>query len=151
MRGRLQVRSDIHAPQSERVTVDLVIVGITTAAATAAVEAAQRGQDVLIVGESNDARRRRGFRRVLNAAGANYRERVSVFAGFEVLSVDGISAIEVVLIRQVKTGRLVGINTSAVLVTTALASGVIAPMIQDQVQQTSDVELLFFRRAGVRV
>lgn len=116
--------------------VDLVIVGMTAAAVAAATDAARRGQRVLVLDEAHDARDLRRFRRALDAARHGRRGRISAAAGFEVLSVDGISTIEVVLIRHVKSGRLEGINTRAVLVTTALASGIIAPMIRDQVQQT---------------
>lgn len=115
---------------------DLVIVGMTAAAVAAATYAARRGQRVFVVDESRDASYLRDFRRALDAAGHDCRGRISVAAGFQVLSVDGISAIEVVLIRHAKTGRLLGINTSAALMTTSLASGIIGPMIRDQVQQS---------------
>ena len=107
--------------------VDLVIVGMTAAAAAAATDAARRGQRVLVVGESKDARHRRGFRRALDGARDGCRQRVSVGAGFEVLSVDGIGAVEVVLICQVKTGRLIGINTSAVLCRSQIESSYCQP------------------------
>ena len=98
-------------------TVDLVLVGMTDAAAAAATGAARRGKHVLIVGESQNACFLRGLRRMLDAAGAGCRERVSILAGFEVVSVDGIGAVEVVLIRNVRTGHLIGINTGAMLAT----------------------------------
>uniref|UniRef100_Q023G0 Uncharacterized protein n=1 Tax=Solibacter usitatus (strain Ellin6076) TaxID=234267 RepID=Q023G0_SOLUE len=81
---------------------------------------------MLILGESQNACYRRGLRRMLDAAGAGCRDRVSILAGFEVASVDGIGAIEVVLIRNVRTGHLIGINTGAMLARIALAPGVVS-------------------------
>jgi hypothetical protein len=49
-----------------------------------------------------------------------------ILAGFDVASVDGIGAIEVVLIRNVRTGHLIGINTGAMLATIALAPGIVS-------------------------
>ena len=115
-------------------TVDLVIVGMTAAAAAAAIDAVRRGKRVLVVCESKDARYCRRLRRMLNAAGDGSRTLVSLLAGFEVVSVDGIGAVEVVLVRNVKTGRLVGINTGAMLPTTPLASGIFTARMPDQSQ-----------------
>jgi thioredoxin reductase len=112
-------------------TADLVVVGMTDAAAAAATDGARRGKHVLIVGESQNACYRRGLRRMLDAAGAGCRERVSILAGFEVVSVDGVGAVEVVLIRKVRTGHLIGINTGAMLATTALAPGVVFATFQN--------------------
>lgn len=111
-------------------TTDLVIVGMTDAAAAAAADAARGGIHVLIVGESQNARYGRDLRRTLEAAGGGCRERVSILAGFEVISVDGIGAVEVVLIRNMKTGHLIGINTGAMLATVALAPCVVAATVQ---------------------
>ena len=107
-------------------TADLVVVGMTDAAAVAATDAARRGNHVLILAESQNACYRRGLRRMLDAAGAGCRDRVSILAGFDVASVDGIGAIEVVLIRNVRTGHLIGINTGAMLATIALAPGIVS-------------------------
>ena len=112
-------------------TADLVVVGMTDAAAAAATDAARRGKHVLILGESQNACYRRGLRQMLDAAGAGCRERVSILAGFEVVSVDGIGAVEVVLIRNVRTGHLIGINTGAMLATIALAPGVVSATVQN--------------------
>ena len=49
-------------------TVDLVIVGMTDAAAAAATDAVRRGERVLVVGESKDACYCRGLRRAVHAA-----------------------------------------------------------------------------------
>ena len=116
-------------------TVDLVIVGMTVAAAAAATEAARCGERVLVVGRSKDASYCRDLRRALDVAGDGCRECVSVLAGFEVVSVDGISAVEVVLIRQLKTGCLIGINAGEMLVTVALEPGVVSAMLRGQVEQ----------------
>ena len=89
---------------------------------------------VLVVGESKDARYCRRLRRTLNAAGDGSRTLVSLLPGFEVVSVDGIGAVEVVLVRNVKTGRLVGINTGAMLFTTPLASGIFTARMPEQSQ-----------------
>ena len=100
-------------------TVDLVIVGMTDAAAAAATDAVRRGERVLVVGESKDACYCRGLRRAVHAAGNGCRERLSILAGFEVVSVDGMGGVEVVLVRNVKTGGLIGVNAGALLATTA--------------------------------
>ena len=120
---------------SMTLTVDLVIVGMTATAAATAAEAARRGKRAPFVGQSKNACYCRGLRRTLDAAGDGCRECVSILAGFEVVSVDGISTVEVVLIRQVKTGWLIGINAGAILVTIALASGVVAPTLRGEVEQ----------------
>jgi len=54
-----------------------------------------------------------------------------MLAGFEVVSVDGIGSVEVVLVRNVETGRLIGINSGALLATTALAPGTVAATLHD--------------------
>jgi len=114
-------------------TVDLVIVGMTTAGRAAAVDAARRGQCVLVATDSRDGPSFRALRRSLRVAGEGSQERVSVLTGVEVVWIDGTSAVEVVLLRQVATGRLLGINTSAVLPATAVPAGIIAPAIRKQV------------------
>jgi choline dehydrogenase-like flavoprotein len=107
-------------------TVDLVIVGMTAAGIAAAVDAAANGRRVLIVDESRDDRYRRQLRCALGAAGEASRRRVSTLTGVEVIWVDGTTAVEVVLLRQVKTRRLIGINTGAVLTTTTRGSALAA-------------------------
>jgi hypothetical protein len=118
-------------------TVDLVIVGMTASAADAAVDAASRGQRVLVIGESKNARYCRRLRRALDAAGDGCRERVTMLAGFEVISIDGIGAVEVVLVRNIRTGGLIGVNTGAMLAATALAPGIVAAALQNRSEQTS--------------
>lgn len=114
-------------------TVDLVIVGMSAAARAAAIDAARRRRRVLVVGESRDDGYCQQLRRSLDAAGDGCRGRVSMLTGVEVVSVDGTTAVEVVLLRQVKTGRLIGVNTSVVLATTTLGVGVIAPTLRTHV------------------
>ena len=114
-------------------TVDVVIIGLTAVARAAAIDGARRGRRVLVVGELRDNRYCQQLRRSLDAAGDGCRRRVSMLTGVEVLSVDGTTAIEVVLLRHVKTGRLIGVNTSAVLATTILASTAIAPSVRAHV------------------
>ena len=114
-------------------TVDLVIVGTTTAGRAAAVDAARRGKRVLMVTDARDGSSFRALRRSLKAAGEGCQERMSVLTGVEVVWIDGTSAVEVVLLRQVATGRLLGINTSAVHLATAVPAGIIAPAIREQV------------------
>lgn len=93
-------------------TVDLVIVGLTDAARAAANEAARDGRRVLVVDVKTSSDRRRRFRRSL---GRDVRHRVSVMTGVEVVCVDGVKEIEAVLLRQVRTRRLIGINARAVI------------------------------------
>jgi len=116
-------------------TVDLVIVGMTAAGRAAAIDAARGGGRVLVVDKSGDKSYCQALRRSIKTACDGCRQRVSMLTGVEVLWVDGTSAIEVVLLRQIKTGRLIGINTGAVLLTTALPAGVIAPILRVQVLQ----------------
>jgi hypothetical protein len=114
-------------------TVDLAIVGMTTAGSAAAVYAARRGKRVLVVTIPRDGSSVRALRRSLKAAGEGCQARVSVLTGVEVVWIDGTSAVEVVLLRQIATGRLLGINTSAVLLAIAVPAGIIAPAIRELV------------------
>jgi choline dehydrogenase-like flavoprotein len=116
-------------------TVDVVIVGMSTTGRAAAIDAAGRGRRVLVVDKSRNESHWQALRRSMNAAGDGCRRRVSMLTGVEVLWVDGTSGVEVVLLRQIKNGRLIGINTGAVLLTTALSAGVIAPMLRAEVLQ----------------
>lgn len=129
----------IEKPVRRRVarTADLVIVGLTEAGGAAAIHAARLGRRVLIVDESTDRRACRRLRRSLRAAGEGGRRRVSVLTGVAVKWIDGAGIVEVVLLRHVRTGRLIGINTGAVLVTKALAASVIAPQRGASVRDAS--------------
>ena len=96
-------------------TVDVVIVGGDTAAVAATVDAASRGLRVLVVIRS----RRSGFSRHLRQAMGTARmlssPQISILTGSEIACVDGIKTIEAVIVRQLRTGRLIGFNASAVI------------------------------------
>lgn len=89
-------------------TVDLVIAGGGDAALTAAGDALRRGLRVLIVldGEVDEARR---VRRILGS------RQLAVIAHSEIVCVDGVNAIEAVVIRNKRTRRLWAVNASSVV------------------------------------
>jgi len=94
-------------------TVDLVIAGDAGAARAAAVSALQRGQRVLVVLHSDDARGARRLRRnLLETAGADG-DQLSVITRAEVVCVDGIDGVEAVVLRRVPSGRLWAVNAPA--------------------------------------
>ena len=95
-------------------TVDLVVVGEDAAAAAAALDALGRGRRVLVV----IRRRRSGFARRLRQAMATAglaAQRLTVLTGSEVACVDGVEAIEAIVVRRLRTRRLVGFNASALI------------------------------------
>ena len=94
-------------------TVDVVIAGDGTVARAAAVDALKRGQRVLIVLRAGDARVARRLRRSLLRTSGTDGRQLSVMTGAEVVCVDGVDGIEAVVIRDARTGRLDGVNTSA--------------------------------------
>src|SRR4051812_37771487 len=94
-------------------TVDLVIAGDSRAVHAAAVSALQRGQRVLVVLRSGDARVARRLRRsLLKTAGTNG-GHLRVMTGAEVVCADGVDGVEAVIVRRVRTGRLWAVNASA--------------------------------------
>jgi thioredoxin reductase len=94
-------------------TVDLVIAGDGTAARAAAVSALQRGERVLVVLRSADARTARRLRRsLLKATGAD-RGRLGVLTSAEVVCADGVDGVEAVVVRHAPTARLSAVNASA--------------------------------------
>lgn len=95
-------------------TVDIVIVGASAAAITATVDAANRGLRVLLVIQPRLASLSLEHRQTLRRIRAS-RRHVSVVAGAEVACVDGVGAIEAVVVRHVRSGRLTGFNASALL------------------------------------
>lgn len=96
-------------------TVDLVIAGNRSAARAPAISALERGQRVLVVLRSADARAARRFRRsLLDAAGADGGQ-LSVMTRAEVVCADGIDGVEAVVVRHSPTGRLSAVNASAFL------------------------------------
>jgi hypothetical protein len=94
-------------------TVDVVLAGNEGAVLDAAVQAVRHGQRVLIVLRSGNARvvssRLRCMCRADNAEDA----QVTVMTNAEVVCVDGVAGVEAVVIRDARTGRLHGVNTSA--------------------------------------
>lgn len=94
------------------VTVDLVIAGDANGARSAAVAALRRGERLLVVLPSPDARVARRLRRSLLGAADADGSQLRVFTSAEVVCVDGIDAVEAVVIRH-KCGRLSAVNASA--------------------------------------
>jgi hypothetical protein len=95
-------------------TVDLVIVAGGSSAVCAAIDAARDGLRVLVVVGSVRVRFIRRLRRALRAAGTRVQRQVTLVANAEVVCVDGVDRVEVVLIRRMRTGRLIGVNASAI-------------------------------------
>jgi thioredoxin reductase len=94
-------------------TVDLVIAGDASAAGAAAVTALQRGQRVLVVLRSADARvARRLRRRLLKTARADGGQ-LRIMTNAEVVCADGVDGVEAVVVRHAPTGRLSAVNASA--------------------------------------
>ena len=94
-------------------TVDLVVAGDGAAARAAAVDALQLGRRVLVVLRYGDARAGRRLRRYLcNTAGAVV-SQLGVMTRSEVVCVDGVDAVEAVIVRHARTGRLWAVNASA--------------------------------------
>jgi thioredoxin reductase len=94
-------------------TVDLVIAGGGDGAIAAAAEALRRGRRILVVLRADDARAGQRVRRRLQKAVHVRNGQLSVLTHAEVVCVDGVDGVEVVVIRQARTGRLSAVNTSA--------------------------------------
>lgn len=95
-------------------SVDVVVVGGDAAAVAATIEAVSSGLRVLVVIRP----RRSGFARRLRQAMGTVTSsppHVTVLTGAEVACVDGVKTIEAVVVRQLRTGRLTGVNASALL------------------------------------
>ena len=69
---------------------------------------------MLVVIRSPRVRLIRGLRRALRAAGPRVRRGVTIFTNAEVVCVDGLDRVEAVIVRRIGTGRLIGINASAI-------------------------------------
>lgn len=93
--------------------VDIVIVGANAAAFAATADAANRGLRVLLVIRPRLASLSRKLRQSLRTIRGSSRRQVSVSSGAELACVDGVNAIEAVVVRHIRTGRLVGFNASA--------------------------------------
>jgi len=96
-------------------TVDLVIAGDGSAVRAAAVSALQRGQRVLVVLRSADARAARRLRRTLRATMGAGCGQLTVVTSAEVVCVDGVDGVEAVVVRHALTGHLSAVNASAFL------------------------------------
>ena len=96
-------------------TVDLVIAGNGSAARAPAISALERGQRVLVILASADARAARRFRRSLLDAAGTDGGHLRVMTGAEVVCADGMDGVEAVLIRHAWTGRLSAVNASQFL------------------------------------
>lgn len=94
-------------------TVDLVIAGSGSAALAAAATALQHRHNVLVVLRSNDGRLARRVRRCLCKGRKADDGQVTVMMNAEVVCVDGVDAVEAVVIRHARTGRLCAVNASA--------------------------------------
>jgi thioredoxin reductase len=97
------------------VTVDVVVVGSNQRALDAAVESAQDGKRVLVIAVTRSAELRSRVRRARLAMGPAQSERISVLTGARVECIAGIRTVEAVLARDVRTGRRIDINASALL------------------------------------
>ena len=93
-------------------TVDLVISGDGRAARAAAVDALRCGGRVLIVLRSCGARQAQRLRRGLRETAGAGSGQLTVMASAEVVCVDGVDAVEAVVIRHAPTGRLSAVNAS---------------------------------------
>ncbi len=93
--------------------VDQIVTGDDAVAFAATVEAAKRGEHVLVVLPSADARAARRFRRDLCRAMNGRDSQISVVTNAEVVCVDGIDGVEAVVIRDGRTGRLCAVNATA--------------------------------------
>ena len=96
-------------------TVDVVIAGADAAAMDAIIGAARNGRRVLVVIRSRRAGLVGQLRRRLRTLPISPRPRVMVMTGAEVACADGISGVEAVVIRDLRSGRLSGFNTQEVL------------------------------------
>jgi thioredoxin reductase len=101
------LRSDV----MKSAAVDLVVTGDGKAAVAAAADAVRRGQRVLVVLRSGDARVVPRLRRLCRAA----KSLLTVMTNAEVVCVDGVDGVEAVVVRYRRTGRLCAVNTPAFL------------------------------------
>ena len=92
-------------------TVDLVVTGDESAAGATAVNAVQRGQRVLVVFRGGSPRVVPRVRRLCRGASG----QLIVMTWAEVVCVDGVDAVEAVVIRRARSGRVCAVNASAFL------------------------------------
>lgn len=96
-------------------TVDLVIAGGGHRAFAAAAAALQDSRRILVLLRASDPRVGQRFRRRLHNAVRVSRGKVTVATSAEAVCVDGVTGVEVVVIRHVRTGHLSAVNASAFL------------------------------------
>lgn len=96
-------------------TVDVVIVGGDAAAVAAAIDAVSRGLRVLVVVRSRRSGLARYLRQEIGVAARPSPRQLTVLGGAEVACVDGVNAIEAVVVRLVRTRRLIAFNAHALL------------------------------------
>jgi thioredoxin reductase len=94
-------------------TVDLVISGDGRDARAAAVDVLRRGGRVLIVLRSGDARQAQRLRRRVRKTAAADSGHLTVIANAEVVCVDGVEAVEAVVVRHAPPSRLSAVNARA--------------------------------------
>jgi thioredoxin reductase len=95
-------------------TVDVIVIGGGRAAVAAALEQARRRMRVMVVVRSRQSSRTRGIRRAIHADIQGHKQ-IQLVTGAEVACIDGVNAVEAVVIRDLRTGRLTGVNASQVL------------------------------------
>ncbi|MDP2319848.1 MAG: hypothetical protein Q8O42_10995 [Acidobacteriota bacterium] len=96
-------------------SVDLVIVGGNAAARAASIDAIGRGRRVLVVMRLERPSLARRLRQAIRRAGVPAPHQLTVVTGAEVVCADGVQSIEAVVVRHVRTGRLMAFNASALL------------------------------------
>jgi hypothetical protein len=96
-------------------TVDVVIVGGDAAAVAATIDSLSRGFRVLVVMRQQRSGFARDIRRAIGAT-ALTSSQLTILSGAEVVCVDGVKSIEAVVVRRLRTRRLIGINTPALCV-----------------------------------
>jgi thioredoxin reductase len=94
-------------------TVDLIVAGGGDRALAAAAAALPRGWRVLVLLPSGDRRDGRRFRRRLRTSIDVREGQLVVRTNVAVVCVDGVEGVEVVVIRDARSGRLSAVNASA--------------------------------------
>lgn len=94
-------------------TVDLVIVGADAGAVAATIDAVRRGLRVLIVIRSTRASVVARLRHSLRSAHLPPTRNITVMTGAEIVCADGVDGVEAVVVRHLRTKRLIGFNAAA--------------------------------------
>lgn len=96
-------------------TVDIVIVGGNAAAVAATIDAVRRGLRVLVVVRRSEPHLTRRFRQAVQRAAALSPRQLTILAGASVACVDGVNTVEAVIVKRLRTHRLIGFNASELL------------------------------------